>query len=468
MRSLRPLLALVAVLSATPAPAPPAVPPSPTPPPATGSEEHLPWVEETARRLAALDGQLHRGEFAPALAAARAEVELGLAGGRAPALGLDEALARLALAEAGLGRAEDALWHWREALNLTPGVLSAAELAAFGAPGALLAAHPLRRAGEAPAGLAVRRASEAGVTPPRKVAGELPDPAAVRGGQPGVPPSARIEVVVDAEGRAREPVVVSGRRADLVVRALESLRGFRFAPATAGGAAVAVLDAVLVEPPSGRPLEAMLPAGSNLAPVAELLRAGRFPEAGRLATMRWNELLHGGERSADLLAAGLALRALAEAGMGQGDGRPAVCRWQAAQALSPALYDAGLTPYGAAGELLDRNRWGYERWVVHGAGRSAATRGAAPPPRRPRVLARVAPAYPRYLKARGTVDSVVLAGIVDAQGGLRQPELRAASATPNLDASALDALCAFRFQPANRGDGPVPSQYSVTMAFSPE
>ncbi len=462
------------------------------------STEHLPWIEEPARRLAALDGDLRGGRFATAAAAARAELERGLggSGGRAgaPALDLAESLSRLALAEAGLGRVEDALWHWHEAENLAPGVLSKDELGGFGAPGALLAAHPLRRPGEAPAGIAIH--AGAGAEPPRRLAGELPAPAVLRQGQAGIPPSLRIEIAVDAAGEVREPVVVSGRAAEAAVRALESLRGFRFAPATAGGAPVAVLAELTVDPPAGRPLAGMLPAGGaagvDLGAVEALLRAGRFAEAGRLAARRWDEALHGAERSPDLLGAALALRALAEAGTAVGNtagtaagntagkatgapsrpaGAAAVCRWQAAQVLSPALYDASLAPYGAAGGLLDPNRWGSERWVIHGgADRRRAAQGgvaAAAPPLRPRVVERARPVYPRFLKPRRLLDAVVVSGVVDAQGALRQPEVRSPGASPNLDAAALDALCGFRFQPAVVGGAPVASFYSVTLEFSP-
>jgi TonB family protein len=459
-------LAMASSLGGVTAQPPPAAPAQPV-----GDEEHYPWVEEPVRRLAALDEALRHGRYERAATGARAELAAGLADGREPTIGLAEALSRLALAEAGLGRTEDALWRWHEAESLVPGVLSGAELAAFGGPGSFLAAHPPRRAGEMPAGasagVAHRADAASGITPPRKLAGELPDPAAVRSGHPGIPASLRIEIVVDAEGRARDPVVVSGRRADLIVRSFESLRGFRFAPAMEHGAPVAVLEEVEVDPPAGRPLEALLPAGGGLEPVADLLRAGRFAEAERLAVRRWDEILNGGERSAELLGAALALRALAEAGARPG---AAVCRWQAAEILSPALYDAGFAVYGAAGGLLDRNRWGSERWVVHGGAdrRREGKSGAAAAPPRPRVLARAQPVYPRCLKARKLSDVAVLAGVVDAEGWLRQPELRIASTSPNLDASALDALCGFRFQPALRAGAPVPSFYSVTMEFSPE
>ncbi len=464
-----------------PPPAPTSAAPAAQPaPPAAGADdtERLPWIEEPARRLATLDGDLRAGRFAKAAAAARAELALGLGASGAPALDLADSLSRLALAEAGSGSAEDALWHWHEAENLTPGVLTGAELGGFGAAGALLAAHPLRRPGAAPDGVAIHAAE--GASPPRRLAGELPAPALLRQGHQGVPPSLRIELAVDAAGRVREPVVVAGRTGAAAVRALESLRGFRFAPATAGGAPVAVLAELTVDPPAGLPLAGLLAtAGAggsakvDLGAVEALLRAGRLAEAGRLAARRWQEALDGAERSPALLGAALALRALAEAILAPasvGAAPAAICRWQAAEVLSPALYDADLGPYGAAGALLDRNRWGSERWVVHGGGDRRREREgrAAAPPLRPRVVEHARPAYPRFLKAQRLLDAVVVSGVVDAAGGLRQPEVRSPGASPNLDAAALDALCGFRFQPAIQGGAPVNSFYSVTIEFSPE
>ncbi len=48
-----------------------------------------------------------------------------------------------ALAEAGLGHRDEALWHWHEALDLDP-AFAREDLDGYGAPGRLLAGHPLR------------------------------------------------------------------------------------------------------------------------------------------------------------------------------------------------------------------------------------------------------------------------------------------------------------------------------------
>jgi hypothetical protein len=75
----------------------------------------------------------------PVSGAKTAAREAAAAAARSP-FGRDLALpvARLAVAEAGLGREADALWHWQVARNLDPRPLSAEELRAFGPPGELL------------------------------------------------------------------------------------------------------------------------------------------------------------------------------------------------------------------------------------------------------------------------------------------------------------------------------------------
>lgn len=177
--------------------------------------------------LADIDAQLRRGEWEPARAAALARIEVDLANPAATDLARD--MARLALAEAGLGRPESALWHWGAAQNLDRAALSADDLAAFGAAGELLASHPLRHLDEAPAGLTVYRADNSDVQPARRVAGEIPKlPEPPEGMEAGV---LRIQGIVDLEGRFREPIVLGEGSPATIYRVLEALREWRYAPA---------------------------------------------------------------------------------------------------------------------------------------------------------------------------------------------------------------------------------------------
>ena len=173
-------------------------------PAASYAEQYRAAVEEA-------DAQIRRGEWERLESSLRKRIA-GLLGAGLPTPGLQlpEAVARLAVAEAGLGRQEDALWHWAVAQNLDRAALSAEQLRSFGPSGEMLAGHPLRRAGEVPAGMDIRRPGQPGgaaLVRPRRVKGEFPDlPAGARAFSH--PQSMQIVLIVDAEVRARHPVVV--------------------------------------------------------------------------------------------------------------------------------------------------------------------------------------------------------------------------------------------------------------------
>jgi hypothetical protein len=205
--------------------------------------------------LAAIDARLHGEEWEAARTAALARVEAERA--NPAALELARAVSRLALAEAGLGRQEDALWHWGEAQNLDRAALSPAELASFGAAGELLAHHPLRHLDEAPAGLTVYRADDLKLQSPIRTAGELPKLAEDMGAK-----VLRIQGIVDSEGRFREPVVLGEGSPDTIYRVLEALREWRYTAAQRNYRSVASFRSVYV---------------GNLPPPKPLLRLGHRP-----------------------------------------------------------------------------------------------------------------------------------------------------------------------------------------------
>jgi TonB family protein len=191
------------------------------------------------KRLESFEDRLRRGEWQAVHAAAHEMViELVTAGSEDGRLA--SALRALALAEAGIGRVDEAVWHWQVVQNLKPGLVL--DPAAYGEAGALLARHKLRRPGEAPAGLGAVAASDlgAGSTPPRKIAGDDPKiPSSLAAS--GAPRWARLQVVIDTQGRALEPVVLAGRSEAFQWAALEAVRTWRFEPARREGQPVAVL-----------------------------------------------------------------------------------------------------------------------------------------------------------------------------------------------------------------------------------
>lgn len=214
-------------------------------------------------------------------------------------------------------------------------------------------------------------------------------------------------------------------------------------------------------------LAAVAPVEGELARIDELLRAGKWKEAGKRADKSWAAALKGLEPSVEDLAVHLTLRALAEAGSGQQD--EAICRWQAAQHLMPSLYDADLSLYGEAGALLDRNRWVGVAPVADPADGASA----------PIVKKRKAPLPIR--STRAFLGGVPLQIVVAESGGVRQPTVlskhimmgKGSSLPPIggpsprlLAASALDSVCSWRFQPALLNGTPVAVSQTVAVTFN--
>jgi hypothetical protein len=419
-----------------------------------------------------IDAQLRQGQWEAARTAALEEIQKRRK--TLFAYYLAAPVARLAVAEAGLGREEDAIWHWHIAQNLDRRALSAEALAAFGKAGELLAHHLLRQEDEPPRGLTVLRAEDpAGeVRPARKLAGDLPTLSADLVRAPA-PKGLKLQAVIDAEGRLREPVVVSGGLPGTVWEALEALREWRYQPARRGEQAVAVFRNLTLNPPAEKPLTELASLSGKAAEVEALLRADKWREASQKSRKLWGVEINGDEPARERLAAALALRALAEAGTGETD--TAVCRWQAAQHLDERLYDADLSPYGAAGKVLEGNRWGAARTgpVSGKLQQPAVTRGSALP----------YPVQARRMKVQGVV---LLTGIVDERGALHQPavvrllsntfgdmgELESAAVAGPLDSrrlvaiSALDSFCDWRFRPATADGKPVAFQQIVAVPFN--
>ena len=426
--------------------------------------------------FASVDEKLRAGEWEAGRVLALAQLDSARGSLYAPYLG--GAVARLAVAEAGLGRAEDAIWHWQVAQNLDREPLSAEALAAMGAPGALLTRHRLRLAGEPPAGTTVHRVEGAADTlqPARKLAGEPPTFSGLVAGLP-VPKALRLEAVVGTDGRLLAPVVVGGGAPGMIWEALEAVRAWRYEPARkggeAGGEAVVVFRDLRFDVPQRRPIGELIALSAPAGEAEAFLRAGSWQQAERAAKRAWEAALAVRQPRRELLAANLALRALAEAGAGRT--ASAVCRWQAAQHVDERLYGADLSPYGAAGVLLDRHRWG--------SAPAARATADVPPTLESGGPVRL-PALWKRTKFRGLA---LLTATLDERGGLHQPLIiglrdddRADPDAPLFEFSyapepldftrlgavaALFELCDWTFEPARLADQPVTSEVIVVVPY---
>lgn len=438
---LRPALLALLLLAAVPAFAAKAAPPK--------SAE-----AELERRIQQIDDQLSRRQWEPAAAAAKAAVEQ--ARQDAFGAGLARSLSRLALAEAGLGRTEDAVWHWQIAQNMNPGLFSGDALASLGAAGELLAGNRLRRLDEPPAGIAVQPPDAAGLQPARKLQGEVPElPARLR--DLSVPKWLRLQAVIDEQGRLRYPVAVSPIPG-MVYEVLAAARDWRFEPARKDGAPVAVLYDLVVNAPVEKPLTEIAPLTGELAEIEALLRAKSWQEARQKADKLWTTALERADPSHGFFAVAFALRALAQAGAGEED--EAICRWQAAQTLEPLLYHADLSAYGAPGELLERFRWG--RQMADRPGKFAQGGEVS----HPETQSQAKPEYTQAARRAGREGRILLQALIDDRGTVRDPVVLHSMADPKgLDAAALNALCAWRFRPAAIAGRPVPTQYLLTISY---
>lgn len=204
-------------------------------PPAAGAAEPSPTVARWQAELARVDGLLRAGSWQAAGDAAGAlvaELVRDLKGGPDAAGLLAAAYAQRSLAEAGVGEREAAVWSLAIATCLEPGFIDA-PLGLFGEAGERLGAW--RRAGPDPRAGAVR-SDAPGLVPPSLL--ESP-PIVFRASAEvlrAFDPDLAVEVVIDAEGRPRAPVVRGSLdNPSPVAASLEALGRWRFEPARLEG-----------------------------------------------------------------------------------------------------------------------------------------------------------------------------------------------------------------------------------------
>ena len=163
---------------------------------------------------------------------------------RAPQEPLGSAAAYLALAEAGLGRVDDARWHWRTARQLFPEVRRF-DLGPHPAAAAVLAAPAEPAPGE-PAPVDLDRGPRPGVVPPQRLDPDGPVVQLTRGLRRSRL-LVNVRAQVGADGVLREPSLLSAGDPAVLFVALDVIRQWRYRPATAGGTPVAAYLTVVLD-----------------------------------------------------------------------------------------------------------------------------------------------------------------------------------------------------------------------------
>lgn len=181
-----------------------------------------------AREIDKSSAHLKAGEFDRSLRISERllrEMIDQLGSGEAATRSFGTVLTHKALALAGLGRKEEALWHWHTVLTLYP-PFEKSNLSSFGDAGAFLAANRNPR---------IPEALPSGLEPPvvvRRVAPDFP-PGAHHFGVEGV---LIVNVIVRTDGTATAPYIRKTLPAPtLSYVALEAIRKWKFRPATKGG-----------------------------------------------------------------------------------------------------------------------------------------------------------------------------------------------------------------------------------------
>jgi TonB family protein len=413
-----------------------------------------------------IDGLLRQGIWTGALARLRTRETRLIA----RPVGRGEWLARVALAEAGSGQNDQALWHWAVANALTQGLFTDQELSAFGGAGALLADHPRRQAGKAPSGMSVEPPGPE-VERQVKKQGEVPQLAR---GAWSPRQWLRLEVVVDEQGRLRDPVVLSARSGEAAYRALEAIRDWRFEPAKKRGQPVATLHSMVFNPPGRLALEKVINPSAQTKAIEGMLRRHQWRQAAGQAEAHWYGLLDstalGARQEAERAALGMTmgLWALARAGLEPQEPSWARCHWEAAQSLMPTLYDLDLSPYGPAGEAVAA--WQSEAFTAPFQPISVrpSTEKRRGEVTKPEKIAAQPPYYPLAAKKQRLSGRVVLESIIDAEGRVRNPAVLVPTEAGDLvpfAASALDTVCGWRFKPATLEGRPVKVYYTLTVSF---
>lgn len=203
--------------------------------PPTDSERWRAMINESSDKLKSAD---YAGSLKISEKVIREMIER-LGPGEAATQAFGIVVSHKALALAGLGREEDALWYWHTVLTLYP-PFAKSDLSGFGKAGEFLALHRQPRSREEETG-EKENPKEERIQPPRvrkRVEPEFARGALLFGAQGPL----IVELMITKEGKVTAPYVLQPLSAPtLTYTSLEALRKWRFAPGRLNGEPVEVV-----------------------------------------------------------------------------------------------------------------------------------------------------------------------------------------------------------------------------------
>jgi hypothetical protein len=212
----------------------------------------------------------------------------------------------------------------------------------------------------------------------------------------------------------------------------------------------------------------------GLREVDELLRAGKWKDAEKRGQRLSQEILGGagaGEGAAYSLAVASAFRAIAEAGLGQGE--DAAWHWDMALNLFPDIGKTNVSPYGPkAAELRERIVRPIDPVVtpdqmrILREGGTIEVKPVGLQVEKPRIVKQTPPEYPKILNALGTEGWVVISTVIELDGRPVSPRvMKVEGGGPAMAYAALEALGQWRFEPAKLDGKPVRVFHVLTVNF---
>lgn len=173
-----------------------------------------------------------------------------------------------------------------------------------------------------------------------------------------------------------------------------------------------------------------------------------------------------GKATAHGLAVVTALRAIAEAGLGQN--HDAAWHWDMALNLDPEIAKTDLSLYGSAADWLrNRKLRALEPPLPPDGLRMADGSGVVKKDvQRPKLVSHKNPELPAMLRNRTVVGLVVVQAVISTDGRPRDPRVETApTGVPAMAYAALEALRQWRFEPARVEGKPVEVYYTLTVDY---